>query len=371
MLDEVHRIIEERKDVFFVLTGSSARKLRRGNVNLLAGRALQYSFFPLTASEVKDDFSVKKALSRGMLPSVFSESNVQKYLESYLFTYLEQEVQQEGLTRNIGAFTRFLEMASFSQGESINISNIANDANINRKVAENYFSILEDLLCGIIFRILEKNIKSFIFKPIFMKVILMFLFILFPVLGFVIGSGEGVVFGLIADLFLLFFGVRIVKQNTVKLVEFLGKFNRILRPGFNVIIPFIEWTKDQDLCKKNFQVFVDGLTGDNVSTGIGLNVVYYVKSTDESIFQSVYEIDNPEKLIRATIDEEVRAMISMFTHKEIYTKRQEMGDAVESALRIKLDQFGYTLDSIQVQDIQLDPLVLKALNRIVETEKMK
>lgn len=204
-----------------------------------------------------------------------------------------------------------------------------------------------------------------------MKFIVMILFVLFPLLGVAIGDEAGLVFGVIADFFLLVFGVRVVKQNTVKLVEFLGRFNRILRPGFNIIIPFIEWTRDQDLYKKNFQVFVEGLTGDNVSVGIGLNVVYFVKADDESIFQSVYEIDNPEKLIRATIDEQLRAMITNFTHKEIYTKRQEMGDAIEGALRIKLSQFGYTLDSIQVQDIQLDQLVLKALNRIVETEKMK
>lgn len=204
-----------------------------------------------------------------------------------------------------------------------------------------------------------------------MKFFLMFLFIAFPVGGFLLGDEQGLVFGLIADFFLLLFGVRVVKQNTVKLVEFLGKFNRILRPGFNVIIPFLEWTKDQDLYKKNFQVAVDGLTGDNVTVRIGLNVVYFVKSDDESIFQSVYEIDNPEKLIRATIDEQLRAMITQFTHKEIYTKRQEMGDAIESALRIKLSQFGYTLDSIQVQDIQLEEKVLQALNRIVETEKLK
>ena len=142
-----------------------------------------------------------------------------------------------------------------------------------------------------------------------MKIFLMFLFVAFPVLGFLAGDEEGLIFGIVADVFLLLFGVRVVKQNTVKLVEFLGKFNRILRPGFNVIVPFLEWTKDQDLYKKNFQVFVDGLTGDNVSVGIGLNVVYFVKSDNESIFQSVYEIDNPEKLIRATIDEQLRAMV--------------------------------------------------------------
>ncbi len=204
-----------------------------------------------------------------------------------------------------------------------------------------------------------------------MNIILMVLFVTFPFLFYVVFGSDGLVIGFFLDMLLLIFGVRIVRQNTVKLVEFLGKFNRILRPGFNVIIPFLEWTRDQDLYKTNFHVFVDGLTGDNVSVGIGLNVVYFVKNDDESIFQSIYEIDNPEILIRATIDEQLRAMISTFTHKEIYTKRHEMGDSIEEALRIKLDQFGYTLDSIQVQDIQLDALVLKALNRIIETEKMK
>ena len=204
-----------------------------------------------------------------------------------------------------------------------------------------------------------------------MKIVLMVLFVVFPILFYMVFGADGLVLGLFFDMLLLILGVRIVRQNTVKVVEFLGKYNRILRPGFNVIIPFLEWTRDQDLYKTNFHVFVSGLTGDNVSVEIGLNVVYFVKNDDESIFQSVYEIDNPEILIRATIDEQLRAMISSFTHKDIYTKRHEIGDSIEKALRLKLNQFGYTLDSIQVQDIELDELVLKALNRIIETEKMK
>ena len=94
LLDEVHRLIEERKDLYFVLTGSSARKLRRNQVNLLAGRALQYQFFPLTCVEAGTDFKLIEALKYGMLPSVFSEDNPQKYLHAYIQTYLEQEVQQ-------------------------------------------------------------------------------------------------------------------------------------------------------------------------------------------------------------------------------------------------------------------------------------
>lgn len=159
LLDEVHRLIEERKDLFFVLTGSSARKLRNTQVNLLAGRALQYQFFPLTCAEVGDDFDLIHALKYGMLPSVFDEANPKKYLQAYIQTYLEQEVQQEGLTRNIGAFSRFMEIASFSQGESLNVTEIAREAGIHRKVAENYFSILEDLLIAFRLPVFSKRAK--------------------------------------------------------------------------------------------------------------------------------------------------------------------------------------------------------------------
>ncbi|MGF1547229.1 MAG: ATP-binding protein [Thiotrichales bacterium] len=159
LLDEVHRLIEERKNLRFVLTGSSARKLHHSNVNLLAGRALQYHFFPLTVAEVGNDFNLLNALKYGMLPSIFTEDNPKHYLQAYIQTYLEQEVQQEGLTRNIGAFSRFLEIASFSQGESLNITDVAREAHINRKVAENYFSILEDLLIAFRLPVFTKRAK--------------------------------------------------------------------------------------------------------------------------------------------------------------------------------------------------------------------
>jgi len=159
LLDEVHRLIEERKELYFILTGSSARKLRNNQVNLLAGRALQYQFFPLTCMEVGDDFNLAHALKYGMLPSVFREDNPKKYLQAYIQTYLEQEVQQEGLTRNIGAFNRFTEVASFSQGESLNVTEIAREAGINRKLAENYFSIVEDLLIAFRLPVFTKRAK--------------------------------------------------------------------------------------------------------------------------------------------------------------------------------------------------------------------
>lgn len=145
LLDEVHRLIEGRK-LKFILTASSPRKLRRQGPNLLAGRALTYSMHPLTAVELGNDFDFDRALKYGMLPAVGAEPNPSKFLESYVQTYLEEEIRQEGLTRNLAAFARFLEAASFSQGSLLSISAVASECGVNRKVAESYFGILEDLL---------------------------------------------------------------------------------------------------------------------------------------------------------------------------------------------------------------------------------
>ena len=145
LLNEIHNLIEVRR-LNFILTGSSARTLRRKGVNLLAGRALTYHMHPLTTAEQQDAFSLRDSLQFGHLPARFSESDPAKYLKDYVQTYLWEEVMQESLTRNIGHFSRFLEVASFCQGETLNISNIAREAHIKRPVVENYFSILEDLL---------------------------------------------------------------------------------------------------------------------------------------------------------------------------------------------------------------------------------
>jgi predicted AAA+ superfamily ATPase len=145
LLNEVHRLIEKYK-YKFILTGSSARKLRKKGHNLLGGRALTYSMYPLTAVELGKDFDLNHSLKYGFLPSVYSENNPKAYLESYVKTYLDEEVRQEGLTRNLSAFSRFLEAASFFQGSVLSVSSIARECAIERKVVENYFSILEDLL---------------------------------------------------------------------------------------------------------------------------------------------------------------------------------------------------------------------------------
>lgn len=148
LLNEVHDLIEAR-GLNFVLTGSSARTLRRKGVNLLAGRALTYRMHPLTVTEQQDAFRLRDSLQFGHLPARFSESDPGRYLKDYVQTYLREEVMQEGLTRNIGHFSHFLEVASFSQGATLNISSVAREAHIERSAAENYFSILEDLLIAV------------------------------------------------------------------------------------------------------------------------------------------------------------------------------------------------------------------------------
>lgn len=145
LLDEVHRLIERRK-LRFVLTGSSARKLRRKGVNLLAGRALTMAMHPLMAAELGRHFKLDHSLRFGQLPTAYVDDDPRRYLSSYVQTYLREEVLQEGLTRNLGAFSRFLEAASFSQAAVLNVSAVARDCHIERKVVEDYFTILEDLM---------------------------------------------------------------------------------------------------------------------------------------------------------------------------------------------------------------------------------
>ncbi|MEW6041061.1 MAG: ATP-binding protein [Elusimicrobiota bacterium] len=158
LLNEVHRLIEKYK-YKFILTGSSARKLRKKGYNLLGGRALTYSMYPLTAVELGKDFDLNHSIKYGSLPSVYVEKDPKKYLESYVKTYLDEEVRQEGLTRNLSAFSRFLEAASFSQGTVLSVSAISRECAVERKVVENYFSILEDLLIAYKLPVFAKKAK--------------------------------------------------------------------------------------------------------------------------------------------------------------------------------------------------------------------
>lgn len=148
LLNEVHRLIEERK-FRFVLTGSSARKLRRSGTNLLAGRARTLAMHPFTATELGERFRLRHALRYGLLPTAWTEPDPEAYLKGYVGTYLREEVQQEALVRNLGAFSRFLEAATFSQAATLNMTTVAADSGVNRKTVETHFDLLEDLLLAV------------------------------------------------------------------------------------------------------------------------------------------------------------------------------------------------------------------------------
>lgn len=148
LLDEVHRLIESR-GFRFVLTGSSARKLRRSGANLLAGRARTLTMHPFTVSELGEKFDLKHAIRYGMLPTAWAVGDVKDYLKGYVGTYLREEVQQEAMVRNLAGFSRFLEAATFSQGAPLNVQTVAADSGVNRKSVENYFELLEDLLLAV------------------------------------------------------------------------------------------------------------------------------------------------------------------------------------------------------------------------------
>ena len=145
LLDEVHRLIEE-KGKRFLLTGSSARKLRKGGVNLLGGRARIRNLHPFSASELGDRFDLDRAINIGLVPGIWFSDEPEEDLAGYVSLYLEQEIMQEGATRNLPAFSRFLEVAALSNGEQINYQSIASDAQIPRSTVQEYFKMLKDTL---------------------------------------------------------------------------------------------------------------------------------------------------------------------------------------------------------------------------------
>lgn len=146
LLDEVHWLIEN-KGLRFILSGSSARKLRRSGANLLGGRALRKTLFPLVSAEIPD-FDLNRALNHGMLPHHYLMENPAMRIQSYIGDYLQQEIVEEAIVRKLNSFTRFLQVAALSNGEIVNYTNIAQDCGISSKTVKEYFSILEETLLG-------------------------------------------------------------------------------------------------------------------------------------------------------------------------------------------------------------------------------
>jgi len=159
LLDVVHQRMERNREMTFVLTGSSSRKLKRAGVDLLAGRALLKTMHPFMAAELGKKFDFEYALKYGLLPVCWGRKSPKDALNAYVSLYLKEEIQSEGLVRKVGDFSRFLESISFSHGSVLNTSEIARDCQVERKTVEGYISILEDLLLAFRLPIFKKRAK--------------------------------------------------------------------------------------------------------------------------------------------------------------------------------------------------------------------
>jgi uncharacterized protein len=161
LLDEVHALIEER-GTRFLLTGSSPRKLRRGGYNLLGGRARRRVLHPFVYRELPE-FDPMRAFENGLIPSIYLSDEPREDLEAYCGDYLREEIAAEGLTRNVPAFSRFLEVAAACNGTMINYSSIASDAQVPRSTIQEYFQILEDTFVAHVLQAFTATVKR---KPI-------------------------------------------------------------------------------------------------------------------------------------------------------------------------------------------------------------
>lgn len=157
LLDEVHWLMENR-GLRFILSGSSARKLKRSGANLLGGRALRRTLFPLVSAEIPN-FDLNRALSNGMLPRHYLIDNPVKRIQAYIGDYLQQEIVEEAIVRNLDSFTRFLQVAALSNTEIVNYTNIAQDCGVSSKTVKEYFTILEETMLGFYLPAYTKVVK--------------------------------------------------------------------------------------------------------------------------------------------------------------------------------------------------------------------
>lgn len=160
LLNEVHWLIT-RQGIHFILSGSSARKLKRKGVNTLGGRAVRNVLYPLVSAEVPE-FDLIKAVNRGMLPTHYlaaNERQLQKRMQAYVSVYLKEEIAAEALVRKLSAFNRFMEVAALTDGEMVNYTNIAQDCGVDAKTVKEYFAILEETLIGYMVPAFRRTVK--------------------------------------------------------------------------------------------------------------------------------------------------------------------------------------------------------------------
>jgi predicted AAA+ superfamily ATPase len=164
LLTVVHQFIEKKEGFRFILTGSSARKLKRSGIDLLAGRAALAFSHPFMASEMGTAFKLDEALCRGTVPLVVAAREPDATLAAYAMLYVREEVMAEGLVRDIGGFSRFLEAISFSQASLLNITEVSRECEVSRKTVEGYVSVLEDMLLGSRLPVFSRRAKRKLIK---------------------------------------------------------------------------------------------------------------------------------------------------------------------------------------------------------------
>lgn len=234
LLDEIHSLMENHQ-LRFILTGSSARKLKRGGANLLGGRALVRQLFSLVSPEMPD-FSLDRVLCFGSLPAIYQARDPRPLLQSYVGTYLKEEVQAEGLVRQLQSFSRFLDMAGKTHGELINYSNLASDVGVSSKTIREYYLILEDTFVGSLLPPYQRTTKR---KPVSMH---KFYFFDLGVANALLGQWE-------------------IARGTV---EFGRRFEHFI---FNEIRAYLQYTQDaRELCfwRSQNRQEVDFVIGDHV-----------------------------------------------------------------------------------------------------------
>lgn len=164
LLTVVHQFIERKEGFRFILTGSSARKLKRSGMDLLAGRAVVAFAHPFMAAELGPAFSLEEALRLGTVPLVLGAEEPEKTLAAYVMLYVREEVMAEGLVRDIGGFSRFLEAISFSHASLLNISEVSRECEVSRKTVEGFVSVLEDMLLGCRIPVFSRRAKRQLIK---------------------------------------------------------------------------------------------------------------------------------------------------------------------------------------------------------------
>ena len=164
LLTVVHQFIEKKRGLRFILTGSSSRKLKRSGMDLLAGRAAVAFSHPFMASELGSSFSLEEALRLGTVPLIMAAEEPDETLAAYVMLYVREEVMAEGLVRDIGGFSRFLEAISFSHASLLNVSEISRECEVSRKTVEGYVSVLEDMLLGNRLPVFSRRAKRTLMK---------------------------------------------------------------------------------------------------------------------------------------------------------------------------------------------------------------